>query len=166
MVKKFNIYIVTMLISLFSKLALGAPYILEVSKLDFSKFLPTTGRCEMDVATAFVTDQLGSQMCISSGEGTIAHYRLIAPRNTSFNIQVNARSPINGDGLTFTPVGKITSDIDDIVIVPGQIHVASTGALGQIHIKFGGQIIISNAFSPNMSHEIDMEATITWSAVP
>jgi len=100
------------------------------------------------------------------GEGTIAHYRLIAPRNTSFNIKVNSRPPENGDGLTFTPVGKITSDLNDITIVPGQTHVASSGELGRIDIKFGGQIIISNEFSPDMSHVIEMEGAITWSQIP
>lgn len=164
--RKVNVYIFILLLSFFSKAALSEPYVIEVSKLDFSKFLPIQGSCEMDVATALVTDLFGSQMCIASGEGSIAHYRIIAPRNTNFNIKVSARLPQNGDGLTFTPVGKITSDINDIIIVAGQTHVASTGELGRIDIKFGGQIILSTAFSPNTSHEIEMEAAITWSEVP
>lgn len=168
MTTKINAYLFTLLLGLFSKMTMAEPFMVEVSQIHFSKFLPTSGNCEMDVATASITDLLGSQMCIISGEGQIAHYRIIAPINTSFNIQVNSRAPENGDSLTFTPVGKITSDVDDITIVPGQIHLASSGGLGRIDIKFGGQIILSNAtfFAPDMTHQIEMEAAITWVEVP
>jgi hypothetical protein len=168
MTTKFNAYLFTLLLGLFSKMTMAEPYMVEVSQLHFSKFLPTSGSCEMDVATALITDLLGSQMCIISGEGEIAYYRIIAPRNTSFNVQVNSRAPENGDSFTFTPVGKITSDVDDITIVPDQNHLASTGELGRIDIKFGGQIILSNAtfFAPEMTHQIEMEAVIIWSEVP
>jgi hypothetical protein len=167
MAMKFKTYILTLQFSLFSSLAICAPYSIIMSELDFSDFLPTTGSCEMDIA-GLVTDLPGSQMCIGNNTGSIAHYLIIALPNTSFNIQVNTRLPENGDGLTFTPVGKITSDISDITIVPGQNHVASSGALGRVDIKFGGQIIISNAltFSPDQSHGIEMEAAITWSIAP
>ncbi len=164
---KFNVYLLTLLFCLFSNMAMAvpAPYVAIMSELDFSKFLPITGSCEMDI-TGIVTDLPGSQMCISSSDGSIAHYRLVAPINTDFSIQVNTRLPENSDGLTFTPVGKITSDVDDINIIPGQVYVVNSGLLGRIDIKFGGQIIISNAFGPDMSHEIEMEAAITWSQVP
>jgi hypothetical protein len=167
MAMKFNAYILTLLFSLFSSLAICAPYSIVMSELDFSDFLPITGSCEMDIA-GLVTDLPGSQMCISSEDGKIVHYRIIATPGINVNIQVNTRLPSGGDGLTFTPVGKITSDISNITIVPGQNHVASSGALGKIDIKFGGQIIISNAltFSPDQSHKIEMEAAITWSVAP
>jgi len=162
---KFKAYIVTLLFCLCSNLAIAAPFVVIMSELDFSDFLPITGSCEMDIA-GIVTDLPGSQMCISSSDGSIAHYRLIAPINTNFNIQVNTRLPENSDGLTFTPVGKLTSDVDDININPGQVHVVNSGLLGRIDIKFGGQIIISNEFSPDMPHEIEMEGAIIWSQVP
>ncbi|MDU0354644.1 hypothetical protein RS130_12605 [Paraglaciecola aquimarina] len=168
MTKKFNPYLFTLLLVLYSKVTMADPYMIEISQLHFSKFLPTSGSCEMNVETALVTDLLSSQMCIISGEGEVAHYRIIAPSNTIFNIQVNSRAPENGDSLTFTPVGKITSDVDDITIIPSQNHIASSGNLGRINIKFGGQIIISNAtfFTPDMTHQIEMEAAITWSEAP
>ena len=81
---KFKVYILILLLGLFPNLASAKPYIVEVSQLDFTKFLPTRGRCEMDVDSALVTDLPGSQMCISSVEGSIASYRIVAPRNTSF----------------------------------------------------------------------------------
>lgn len=164
---KFNAYILTLLFGLFSNLAMAAPYVIMMSELDFSDFLPIAGSCQMDAATALVTDQPGSQMCISSSsETSIAHYRIIAVPNTNVSIQVNTRLPEKNDGLTFTPVGKLTSDVDDIVIVPGQAHIVNSGLAGKIDIKFGGQIIISNAFYPGTIHEIKMKDIITWSAVP
>jgi|GEM_PF-3527371 len=163
---KFNHYIFILIAGLFSPVALADPYMVVVSELDFSQFLPTTGSCEMNVASGEVTDLLGSQMCISSTKGSIAHYRIIAPTNTNIEIQVNTRHPVNGDGFTFTPVGKITSDIDDVTIIPGQKHVVSSGNLGRVVIKFGGQIIISNQFSPNTTHLIEMEGAIKWAVVP
>jgi hypothetical protein len=168
MTMKFNAYILTLLLSLFSKQVFSEPYVQKLSELNFSKFLPIRGNCEMDAVTALVTDLPGSQMCIISDEGVIAHYRIIAPRNTSFNIRVNERFPVNSDGLTFTPVGKITSDMNDITIVPGQTHVASSGDLGRVDIKFGGQLILTNTFvfGADRPHKIEMEAAITWSEVP
>jgi len=162
---KFKIYLLVVMISLIPKVILAAPYVIPVTELDFTDFLPITGSCEMDIA-GVVTDLPGSQMCIGSDSATIAHYRIIALPNTNFSIQVKTRNPENGDGLTFSPIGKITSDIDDITIVPGQAHIANSGTLGKIDIKFGGQIIISNAFNASMSHKIEMEAAITWSEVP
>jgi len=162
---KFKACIVTLLFCLFSNLVNAAPYIINMSELDFSDFLPITGSCEMDI-DGIVTDLPGSQMCLSSSDGSIAHYRLIAPKNTSFNIKINIRLPENNDGVTFTPVGKLTSDVDDIVIIPGQQHIVNSGLLGKIDIKFGGQLILSNAFNPDTSHEIEMEAAIIWSQVP
>jgi len=165
LVMKFNKYILILILGLFSNMAFSAPYVIMMSELDFSDFLPIAGSCEMDL-TGLVTDLPSSQMCISSNDGSIAHYRLIAPKNTSFNIQVNTRLPENSDGLTFTPVGKINSDVDDIVIIPGQSHVVNSGLLGRIDIKFGGQLILSNEYSPDSSHEIEMEGAIIWSQVP
>jgi hypothetical protein len=163
---KFNTFILTLLFGFFSKLTIAATYIIPMSELDFSDFLPTTGNCTMDL-NGLVTDMPGSQMCISSDAGKIAHYRIIATPGINVNIQVNTRLPVGGDGLTFTPVGKLTSDVDDIDIVPGQIHIVNSGTLGRIDIKFGGQIIISNtSFGSDMSYKIDMEAGITWEDTP
>lgn len=164
---KFNVYIISLIYVMFSNLVMAATYSINISELDFSDFLPITGSCEMDIA-GLVTDLYGSQMCIGSKTGKIAHYRIIAPKNTNISIQVNTRLPENNDGITFTPAGKITSDVDDIDIVPGQEHFANSGLVGRIDIKFGGQIILSNAFAfnPDQSHEIEMEATIIWSEVP
>jgi hypothetical protein len=136
-----------------------------ISELDYTDLLPITGSCEMDI-DGDITPLFGSQMCISSGDGSINHYRIVAIRNTNFNIMVNQRLPENGDGFTFTPIGKITSDINDFTIVPGQNFVASTGELGIIDIKFGGQIIISNAFSPNSPHEVVIPEMIVWQELP
>jgi hypothetical protein len=167
MVIKCSTFILALLFCFYSKLLIAAPHMVIMSELDFSLFLPITGSCEIDVETGIVSSLPGSQMCISSGEGSIAHYRLMAFPNTNYSIQVNTRLPEGGDGLTFTPVGKLTSDVDDIVIVPGQVHIVNSGALSRIDIKFGGQIILSNtSFSPDLTHEIEMEAAIVWSAVP
>lgn len=165
MTMKVNAYILTLLFGLFSNLAMAAPYTIKMSELNFSDFLPIAGSCEMDI-DGLVTDLPGSQMCIGSNDASIAHYRLIAPKNTNFSIQVNTRLPENSDGVTFTPVGKITSDVDDINIIPGQPHIANSGLLGRIDIKFGGQLILSSAFNPDMFYEIEMEAAIIWSAAP
>jgi hypothetical protein len=165
MTMKVNPYLLALLLGLFSNLVMAAPYVINITELDFSDFLPISGSCEMDI-DGLVTDLPGSQMCIGSNNASIAHYRLIAPKSTNYSIQVNTRPPENGDGVTFTPVGKITSDVDDIVIVPGQAHIVNSGLVGRIDIKFGGQIILSSAFNPDMSHEIEMEAAIIWSAVP
>lgn len=163
---KFNALILTIILSLFSKLSIAETYIIPMSELDFSDILPITGNCEMDL-DGVVTDMPGSQMCISSENGKIAHYRVIAIPDINVNIQVNTRQPQGGDGLTFTPVGKLTSDVDDIDIIPDQVHLVNTGTLGRIDIKFGGQIIISNTFfGPDMSHEIEMEAVIVWQDAP
>lgn len=163
---KVDNYIFLAVFGLFSNLANAATYIIPMSELDFASLLPTTGSCSMDL-NGVVTDMPGSQMCISSKGGKIAHYRLIATPGINVNIQVNRRLPIGGDGLTFTPVGKLTSDVDDIDIIPGQIHVVNSGTLGTIDIKFGGQIILSNAFyGPDMSYQIDIEAGIVWEDTP
>ncbi|WP_339721731.1 hypothetical protein [uncultured Paraglaciecola sp.] len=163
---KFNLYILTFVLGLFSKLSFAETYVIPMSELDFSEFLPITGSCEMDL-DGQVTDLSGSQMCISNEEGKIAHYRIIAIPGTNVNIQVNSRLPSNGDGLFFTPAGKLTSDVDDIDIVPGQVHVVNSGTMGRIDIKFGGQIILSNTyFNPDMSHQIEMEAGIVWEDTP
>ncbi|ABG39828.1 hypothetical protein Patl_1302 [Paraglaciecola sp. T6c] len=164
---RYQLFILLLLFGLVSKQVLAAPYVITMSELDFSDFLPITGNCEMDL-TGDVTDLPGSQMCISPESGTVAHYRIIAPKNTNFNIRINSRPAENSDGLTFTPVGKITSEVDDIDIVPGQTHVANSGLLGRIDIQFGGQVILSNAFAfrADQFHEIEMEALLTWSEVP
>jgi len=166
MVTKINAYIFSVLLSLFSNLAIAETYVIPLTELDFSDFLPIPGSCEMDL-DGLVTDLPGSQMCIGSDNGKIAHYRIIATPGINVNIQVNTRLPSDGDGLTFTPVGKLTSDVDDINIVPGQVHIVNSGTLGRIDIKFGGQIILSsNYFSANMSHQIEMEAGIIWEDTP
>jgi hypothetical protein len=163
---KFNAYIITLLFGLLSNLAVAATYVIPMSELDFSDLLPITGSCEMDLA-GVVTDMSGSQMCIGSDDGKIAHYRIIATPGINVNIQINTRLPKNGDGLTFTPIGKLTSDLDNIDIIPGQVHVVNSGTLGRIDIQFGGQIILSNTyFGPNMLYQIDMEATIVWEDTP
>lgn len=162
----FRLLIISFLFTLFSKLALSATYIIPLSELDFSEFLPIPGNCVMDL-NGQVTDMPGSQMCISSENGSIAHYRIIAIPGINVNIQVNSRTPTAGDGLTFTPIGKLTSDVDDIDIVPGQVHIVNSGTLGRIDIKFGGQIILSNTFfGANLSHQIDMETGIVWEDTP
>ena len=163
---KFNAYILPLLFGLFSNLAIAATYVIPMSELDFSDFLPITGSCTMDI-DGLVTDMPGSQMCISSDDGNIAHYRIIATPGINVNIQVNTRLPAGGDGLTFTPIGKLTSDVDDITIVPGQVHIVNSGTLGRIDIKFGGQIILSNTFfSADMSYHIEMETGIIWEDTP
>lgn len=163
---KFNAYIIPLLFGLFSNLAIAATYIIPMTELDFSDLLPITGSCEMDLA-GVVTDMPGSQMCIGSDNASIAHYRIMATPGINVNIQVNTRLPVSGDGLTFTPVGKLTSDVDDIDIVPGQVHVVNSGTLGRIDIKYGGQIILSNTFfNPDMSYQIEMEAELTWEDTP
>jgi hypothetical protein len=165
MTKKINIYILVLFLGLLSKIALAAPYVIEMSRLGFSEILPITGNCGMNIE-GIVTDLPGSQMCISSEDGTIAHYRIIAVPDTNFNIQVKSRTPVNSDGITFTPVGKIISDVDDIDIIPGQAHVANSGSLGRVDIKFGGQIILSRQYGPSGNYEIEMEALIIWSEQP
>lgn len=162
---KLNTYIVALLLSLLSNLSIAASYTIKMSELDFSEVLPITGSCEMDIVGE-VTDLPGSQMCISSSSASVAQYRIIAAINTNFTVQVNSRLPQNGDGITFTPIGKITSDVDDIDIIPGQAHLVSSGLAGRVDITFGGQIIISREYTPNTFHEIDMEDLITWLEVP
>lgn len=163
---KFKAYIFTLLLSLFSNLALAETYVIPLSELDFSDFLPITGSCIMDL-DGNITDRLGSQMCISSDDGKIAHYRIIATPSINVNIQVNTRTPQGGDGLTFTPIGKLTSDVDDIDIVPGQVHIVNSGTLGVIDVRFGGQIILSNNFfGSDMIHQIEMEAGFVWENTP
>lgn len=156
----------TLLFTVFSTFAQSATYIIPMSELDYSDILPIPGSCTMDL-NGQVTDMPGSQMCISSENASIAHYRIIAIPGINVNIQVNSKNPTGGDGLTFTPVGKLTSDVDDIDIVPGQVHIVNSGTLGRIDIKFGGQIILSNSyFGANTSHQIDMEAGIVWEDTP
>jgi hypothetical protein len=163
---KFNAYILPLLFGLFSNLAIAATYVIPMSELDFSDFLPITGSCIMDL-DGNVTDMPGSQMCIGSDEGKIAQYRIIARSNINVNIQVNTRTPLGGDGLTFTPIGKLTSDADDIDIVPGQVHIVNSGTLGIIDVRFGGQIILSNNFfGSDMIHQIEMEAVLVWEDTP
>lgn len=163
---KPRFFLITLLLALFSKFSVSATYVITMSELDFSEFLPISGSCVMNL-DGQVTDTPGSQMCISSDNNTIAHYRIVAIPGINVNIQVNSKTPTGGDGLTFTPIGKLTSDVDDIDIVPGQVHIVNSGTLGRIDIKFGGQIILSNSyFSPNMSHQIDMEAGIVWEDTP
>ena len=166
MAMKFSTYILTLLLGLFSNLVIAATYMFPLSALDFSDFLPVTGSCEMDL-TGVVTDLPGSNMCISSNNGKIANYQINAAPNINVNIQINTRQPAGGDGLTFTPIGKLISDAVNIDIIPGQVHIVNTGTLGRINIKFGGQIIISNTFfNPDMSYQIDMEALIVWEDTP
>jgi hypothetical protein len=106
-------------------------------------------------------------MCICSDNGKIAHYRVIATPGIDVNIQVKMRQPVNSDGLTFSPIGKLTSDVDDIDIIPGNVHIVNSGTLGRIDIKFGGQIILSSTFfGSDMSYQIDMEAGIIWEDTP
>jgi hypothetical protein len=59
---KFNAYILSLLFCLFSNQAIAATYVISMSELDFSDFLPITGSCEMDL-DGLVTDMPGSQMC-------------------------------------------------------------------------------------------------------
>ena len=167
MTMKYKTLLFFQLCWLWSTNLMAASFSVMMSELNFAEILPITGTCVMDL-NGVVTDDLGSQMCISSKNATIAHYRIIAPANTDISIKVNTRNPENGDGLTFTPLGKITSDVDDIDIVAGQTYIVSSGLLGRIDIKFGGQIIISNpyAFAANTAFRIDMEKTIEWSEVP
>jgi hypothetical protein len=163
---KFRSFILALLLGLFSNLVIAATYVIRLSELDFSDFLPITGSCEMDL-DGLVTDMPGSQMCISSDDGKIAHYRIIATPGKNVNIQVNSRLPAGGDGLTFTPIGKLTSDVDDIDIVPGQVHIVNSGTLGRIDVMFGGQIILSSTFyASDMSYLIKMEAGIVWEDTP
>jgi hypothetical protein len=163
---KFRSFILALLLGLFSNLVIAATYVIPMSELDFSDLLPITGSCEMDL-DGLVTDMPGSQMCISSDDGKIAHYRIIATPGINVNIQVNTRLPSGGDGLTFTPIGKLTSDVDDIDIVPGQVHIVNSGTLGRIDVRFGGQIILSNNFfGSGMMYQIEMEAGITWEDTP
>jgi hypothetical protein len=163
---KFSSFISALLFGLFTNVASAATYLIPLSELDFSDFLPITGSCTMDLA-GIVTDESGSQMCISSDNGKIAHYRIIATPSINVNIQVNTRTPQGGDGLTFTPIGKLTSDVADIDIVPGQVHIVNSGTLGVIDIRFGGQIILSNnVFGSDMMYQIEMEAGIVWEDTP
>jgi hypothetical protein len=162
---KFNAYILSLLFGLFSNIAMAESYTIKLSELGFTDFLPITGSCEMDL-NGLITDFPGSQLCIASERGSIAHYRLIGSPNTNFSIQVNGRVPVDYNQLTFTPVGKITSDVSDIDIIPGQAHTANSGSLGRIDIKFGGQIILSTAFNPNVDYEIQLENVIIWSEIP
>ncbi|MFT7430538.1 MAG: hypothetical protein ACI971_000990 [Colwellia sp.] len=163
---KCNAYILPLLLGLYSNLAIAATYVIPMSELDFSDFLPITGSCTMDL-DGLVTDGPGSQMCISSDDGKIAHYRIIATPGINVNIQVNTRVPSGVDGLTFTPIGKLISDVDDIDIVPGQVHIVNSGTLGRIDVRFGGQIILSNNFfGSSMMYQIEMEAGIVWEDTP
>ena len=166
MATKINTSILTLLLGVFSNLAIAATYVIPMSELDFSDFLPITGSCKMDL-DGLVTDMPGSQMCISSDNGKIAHYRIIATPGKNINIQVNIRLPEGGDGLTFTPVGKLTSDVDDFDIIPGQVHIVNSGTLGRIDIKFGGQIILSSTFfNADMSYHIEMDTGVIWEDTP
>jgi hypothetical protein len=163
---KFRSFILALLLGLFANLAIAATYVIPFSELDFSDFLPITGSCTMDL-DGLVTDGPGSQMCIGSDEGKVAHYVIIATPSINVNIQVNTRTPQGGDGLTFTPIGKLTSDVDDIDIVPGQVHIVNSGTLGRIDVRFGGQIILSNNFfGSDLMHQIKMEAGIVWEDTP
>ncbi|AGH45412.1 hypothetical protein [Paraglaciecola psychrophila] len=163
---RFNAYILALLFGLLLNQAIAATYIIPMSELDFSDFLPIRGNCEMDL-DGLVTDKLGSQMCISSDDGKIAHYRIIATPGKNVNIQVNSRLPAGSDGLTFTPIGKLISDVDDIDIVPGQVHIVNSGTLGRIDVMFGGEIILSSTFyGSDMSYQIEMEAGIIWEDTP
>jgi hypothetical protein len=137
----------------------------NLSELDFSNFLPISGSCQMDI-NGQVTDLPGSQMCISSDSASIAHYRIIAAPNINISIQVNSRNPVSGDGVTFSPIGQITSDVQDITIIPGTAHITNTGTLGRIEIRFGGQIVVSRDYAPNGNYEIEMEDGLTWLEVP
>lgn len=163
---KFSSFILAVLFGLFANLAEAETYVIPMSELDFSDFLPITGSCTMDL-NGNVEDMPGSQMCIASDVGKIAQYRIIARSNINVNIQVNTRTPQDGDGLTFTPIGKLTSDVADIDIVPGQVHIVNSGTSGIIDIKFGGQIILSNNFfGSDMIHQVEMEAVLVWEDTP
>ena len=156
----------TLVLLMVAKFAISAPYVVVMEELDFGDFLPISGSCTMDYATSNVTGLLGTQMCISSINTQAAHYRMFATPGTNVQIKVARRNPQNGDGLTFIPIGQLTSDVDDITIVPDQNHTVNAGTSGVIEIKFGGTINLAVEFTPNSSYEIEIDAGLSFEEVP
>lgn len=146
--------------------AISAPFLIELNTVDFNEILPISGSCDLDYDTGVISPVGSSQMCLPSPTGTPAHYRIVAAPNLNFNVRVNTRFNSIGDGMSFVPAGKITSDINDITISPGATHVVNSGTSGVINIKFGGRLTLNTAFAANSQFEILNDPGLVWSEVP
>lgn len=164
-VKIIKRYLVLAIV-LISHRVMAAPFLVTVSQLDFGQTLPIAGSCEMDYLTGAITPLSGSQMCLPTTEGTIAHYRIISAPNTDINITVYRRYSENLDGVTFIPIGKLTSDVDDFDIVTGQLFTVNSGSSGVIDIKYGGQFTLANEFTPNNQHTVLIDPGLVWEEAP
>ena len=144
----------------------ATPILVEIERLDFDHVVPLTGDCEMHYDTGVITDRVGSRMCQNDPVGTPGHYRLLVGQNQNFDIRVSTRLPENNDGITYTPVGKLTSDVEEVDIVADSFVTVNSGALGQIDIKFGGRLTVTNMLSGSLTYTLDDAVKISYEATP
>lgn len=140
---------------------------IEVEELDFNKFLPLIGDCEMAYDTGVITSIFATNMCNNAPVGTPGEYVLnnMIP-NTNYDIKVHTRLPVSNDGFTFSPRGKIISDAETLNIVADQFVRINSGTLGQVTIKMGGRIKVAKPTSGGTKYNLEDAVKITYQVAP
>ena len=129
----------------------------EIERLDFTGVLPYVGSCSIDVDSGI----LSGTICIGGGTsvGEVGHYRITATPNTTVNIIVSSKTD-DGDGIAFSPSGKISTDsAADVNFFANIAKNIDSGVSGEIDIFIAGQLTLTSvqnfgtAFSPNIEIE-------------
>jgi hypothetical protein len=158
-----NKMLLSCLLYFISTATLSEPDFFTLQSNNFRSLLPITGSCEIDEVTEQIFDISGSRICSQNLIGNIGEFEIHATPNKTIDIKILQRTPVDNDGITFTPKGKLISDVQTVNILPSYLHQINSGASGIVEIKLAGQLYITKSLVAGASYNLIMLDGIEFS---
>jgi len=152
---------------LFSASIKADAVVYSVNELRWSQIYPSNGACTIDLVTEVVSSVSGPT-CKNNFKGKLGVYRIVATPNKTVNVTISDRLSINNgnDGIDFVPAGTLVSDTESHAIIPNTIIAIDSGVSGEITVKLGGDLYISQEPAGSRTTTIDVLDGITATELP
>ena len=137
------------------------PQLYTIDTLDFGKLTPRLGTCEINYLTGTVTN-IVNDICQST-KTSRGFYRIVGPKNTNMQVTVFTHSN-DGNGIMFTPNGKIKSSELEVNITPGVMATLNSGPSGWVDVIIGGRLDLLLNLAPGTPYQPDF--TISYDIEP
>lgn len=126
------------------------PPLITMKQLDFVKFMPVSGRCDMPHDTGiFVND--AANICTSTA-GYPGHYRIMATPNTV--VDVTVYTYVDPDNpLTFKPAGIVRSSVETKALLNDLTSSLNSGSSGRIDVYIGGVVTLTDSVPSSTSFD-------------
>ncbi|NRA70805.1 MAG: hypothetical protein HRU24_07260 [Gammaproteobacteria bacterium] len=137
------------------------PQLYTIDAIDFGKLTPRFGTCEISYLTGTITN-IVNDICQST-KTSRGFYRIVGPKNTNMQVTVFTHSN-NGNGIVFTPNGKIKSSELEVNITPGVMATLNSGPSGWVDVIIGGRLDLLLNLAPGTPYQPDF--TISYDIEP